>query len=93
MGFLVTYHSLSDAEAKSALSSYDFKEPSSVWKLLEILKDADALDRVRLGVHYLSLRYLRNPEALALTMAALELTKKDILSLTGKEKIHALWEE
>ena len=39
-------------------------------KLFDIFKDADALDRVRLGIRDLDINQLRTPEAKSMTMVA-----------------------
>lgn len=46
IGFLMTYHCKSDEEAKVALPNCE--NPADLWKAYCVLKDADALDRVRL---------------------------------------------
>ncbi len=47
-------------------------------EVYRIFKDADALDRYRLGPWMLDTRYLRTPEAIALTGYAQELVEKTI---------------
>ena len=44
--------------------------PKSDWEMYDILKDADALDRVRFGIEALDINQLRTPEAKTMTMAA-----------------------
>lgn len=46
VGFLITYHCKSDEEAKAALPGC--KNPADLWKAYCVIKDADALNRVRL---------------------------------------------
>lgn len=46
VGFLITYLCKSDEEAKAALP--DCENPADLWKAYCVLKDADALDRIRL---------------------------------------------
>lgn len=67
VSFIVTYHCIDDATAKAALEkAFTPKSRDKVWKLYEILKDADALDRVRFGISVdsasdgLDIRYLRS---------------------------------
>lgn len=49
VGFLITYLCKSDEEAKAALP--DCENPADLWKAYCVLKDADALDRVRLPLN------------------------------------------
>ena len=44
--------------------------PKSDWEMYDILKDADALDRVRFGIEALDINQLRTPEAKTMTMIA-----------------------
>ncbi|PGR83452.1 HD domain-containing protein [Bacillus cereus] len=49
--FLIENHCISDEKAKEKLeeSHWDKEKKAYVWRLFEIFKDADGLDRVRLG--------------------------------------------
>lgn len=49
--FLIENHCISDGKAKTALeqSDWDEEKKAYVWRLFKIFKDADGLDRVRLG--------------------------------------------
>lgn len=49
VGFLITCHCKSDEEAKAALPGCE--NPADLWKAYCVLKDADALDRVRLPLN------------------------------------------
>ena len=68
----MTYHSLADNKFYENLESFN-TNPSRTIKAFEILKDADGLDRVRLGGGYLNLKYLRTQEAVKLTPVAFQL--------------------
>lgn len=56
--FLIVFHCKSDSVAKKFLDAKDLSMPKErVWLMYQILKDADALDRIRFGG--LDTRYLR----------------------------------
>lgn len=59
--FLMTYHCREDVEAIDYLyRNIEYKEHRGMLlKILYILKDADALDRIRFGIKELDLNYLR----------------------------------
>ena len=62
MEFLMTYHCRNDKEAESAWNRMEDGETKEMIKrLFPVFKDADALDRVRIGD--LDPTYLRTPEA------------------------------
>lgn len=71
--FLMLYHCKDDAIAKAELNKYNFKDSNKVWNLFKILKDADALDRVRFGIRDLDLNYLRLEVSKSLTLVSVEL--------------------
>jgi hypothetical protein len=78
----VTYHSLPD----------ELQRDHAHWRLTSLLKDADGLDRVRLGD--LDPRYLRNPQARAMTGFAQALFEQtDGLVPAGPAHFAALWTE
>ncbi|MDO4563330.1 MAG: HD domain-containing protein [Clostridia bacterium] len=60
---IIKYHSLPDDEGRNAIGENN-------WYLLDIFKDADALDRVRFGIRDLDLNQLRTSEAKSMTMVA-----------------------
>lgn len=62
-GFLIEYHCLDDAVARRDLEALFLPNVDRIWLLYTILKDADALDRVRFGLRYLNPKYLRNDTA------------------------------
>lgn len=69
--FLIIYHCISDSLAKIYLEANNFPLPKDrIWLLYEILKDADALDRVRFGKHGLDKKYLRRPQSSELVETA-----------------------
>jgi hypothetical protein len=62
------------------------------WRLTSLLKDADGLDRVRLGD--LDPRYLRNLEAHRMVTSAQTLfTQTDGIIPTGADHFDVLWPE
>jgi hypothetical protein len=78
----VTYHSVPD----------ELERSHAHWRLTSLLKDADGLDRVRLGD--LDPRYLRNPSAREITEFAHALfDQTDGLVPTGPAHFAALWPE
>ena len=64
-------HSINDSEIAKTLESYGINMDSALFKLIQILKDADALDRVRLPHGNLDKNYLR-------TNFARELAEKNV---------------
>lgn len=68
--FLMTYHCKSDEDALQFLNSIP-KENQAIWKeLLFILKDADALDRVRFGIRGVDMNQIRFIESKKLLVIA-----------------------
>lgn len=60
--FLIEYHCLADDLAEEYLKVSDEIRPKKrTWLLYQILKDADALDRVRFGIYDLDVNQLRLP--------------------------------
>lgn len=71
--YLMRYHDLDDSEGIKTINR-DFPEKAErVRKLYAIFKDADALDRWRLGKWGLDVSYLRTPSARRLVDTAREL--------------------
>ncbi len=70
---IVTGHSEDDKMFDHAARSFKVQDVDLCKKLFEILKDADALDRVRLGEDELDTNYLRTYEAKRMVPAAYEL--------------------
>lgn len=69
--FLIIYHCIHDELAKIYWDAHDFSLPKErIWLLYEILKDADALDRVRFGKNGLNEKFLRRPQSHELIEAA-----------------------
>ena len=69
--FLIQYHCVDDKKAKKALDSDTrIKDKQKVSLLYNVLKDADALDRVRFGLRDLDVRYLRIPISKQLVLTA-----------------------
>lgn len=60
---LIRYHCLPDEVGKSAMSANE-------WMLYDIIKDADALDRVRFGIRDLDMNQLRTETAKTMVMIA-----------------------
>ena len=59
--FAVTHHSGSEEHAERAATSRHTADPAATLRVFRVLKDADGLDRVRLGD--LDVSYLRFPES------------------------------
>lgn len=60
--FFIEYHCLDDKLAEEYLKSADtIRAKKRTWLLYQILKDADALDRVRFGIYDLDVNQLRLP--------------------------------
>lgn len=62
-GFLIEYHCLDDAVARRDLEALSLPNADRIWLLYTILKDADALDRVRFGMRAVNPKYFRNEMA------------------------------
>lgn len=58
--FLIEYHCLDDRKALADLKVSNIRDKERVWLLYTILKDADALDRVRFGMRAVDPKYFRN---------------------------------
>ncbi len=69
--FIITYHCIGDSQAESDLHAIPTAFRNRAWRLFNILKDADGLDRVRIGD--LDVNFLRNPESARLSQLANEL--------------------
>lgn len=62
VSFLIEYHCLDDKLAEEYLKTTDtIRARKRTWFLYQILKDADALDRVRFGIYDLDVNHLRLP--------------------------------
>lgn len=62
ISFLIKYHCLNDQLASEYLETADsIRAKKRTWLLYQILKDADALDRVRFGIYELDVNQLRLP--------------------------------
>lgn len=61
--FLIEYHCLDDRKALADLKVSNIRNKERVWLLYTILKDADALDRVRFGMRAVDPKYFRNEMA------------------------------
>ena len=70
--FLLTYHCKDDKEAINFIENSNFSEENQdrLIDLLFILKDADALDRVRFGIKALDVKYLRYEYSKKITLIA-----------------------
>lgn len=77
LNYLMTFHCRDDEEAKVELSRFPETDRPAIWKCLCALKDADALDRVRLGMWgYLDPAFLRFKYSRRLIGVAKELHSK-----------------
>lgn len=68
VAWMIAFHNKADEFAKEALKEItnSTKKQNSYWRLYEILKDADALDRVRFGYNNkdsLDIKMLRRPQS------------------------------
>lgn len=64
--FMMRYHDLDDRLGRQAIREHFAEAPARALLLYDIFKDADALDRWRLGHNGLDARYLRTEAARAL---------------------------
>lgn len=71
--FAITYHPAPDGRGE--LAAQEQAEPRAALRVLRILKDADALDRVRFGPGHLKLHLLRFPESRCRIDRAFELVR------------------
>jgi hypothetical protein len=71
--FAVTHHSGSEEHAKRAVGW--LVDPEAAWRVFTVLKDADALDRVRLGAGDLDVRLLRHDVSLGRVERAWQLLR------------------
>lgn len=79
--FLIKYHSLDDEQAYKDLAEYHFADEDEIRLLYCVLKDADALDRVRFkyfGQGALDKRFLRLPRSKELLGVAYKLLQSDL---------------
>ncbi len=79
VSFIITNHCIEDSDARVILEKeFVSKTQGKIWRLYEILKDADALDRVRFGIAVdpqsdgLDVRYLRHDYAKKLVSLAIQ---------------------
>lgn len=72
VAFLIKYHSRPDAEGYAEIATNPVlnAQKERVTMLYNVFKDADALDRVRLGIRDLDVNQLRCPESHNLTLVA-----------------------
>ena len=108
MDRLPALHSVLELFAKGGVTSSDFEQIETAvvhhcrpqelprshphWRLASLLKDADGLDRVRLGD--LNPRYLRHPESKTMVAFAERLfSETDGVAPTGKDHFARLWQE
>lgn len=56
--FLIEYHCFNDKQAETYLQHSHIKGKSRAWLLYQIMKDADALGRVRFGIFALDVNFL-----------------------------------
>ena len=69
--FIVEGHSLDDSEYHNLLNKYQLNDSKELKKYYNLLKDSDALDRVR--INDLDINYLRNEESKKLSLVAYNL--------------------
>ena len=68
--FLIEYHCIDDEVALKVLKDSNIADKVKTKKLFSILKDADALDRLRFGLRELDFTYLRNKESTRMILFA-----------------------
>lgn len=73
--FIMKYHSIPDRQALKELKNFPKDRQEPLKKLLYILKDADALDRVRFGIRSLDMNFLRLDFSKTLVLSATEILK------------------
>ena len=77
VNFLCTFHCKADEDARAYWQAhFDGEDKELVWTAFEIMKDADALDRVRFGRHcedYLKVSFLHSDTSRKLVPAAMQL--------------------
>lgn len=76
--FLMRYHDLDDAVGKEAIRKHFGVESDRMLKLYAIFKDADALDRWRLGSKGLDPKFLRTDKARSMTDYSHRIVKETI---------------
>ena len=79
--FLIKYHSIDDDVAEKDLAKYNIANAEEMWLLYSILKDADALDRVRFkyyGNGALDEKFLRLDRSKRLLNVAYKLLESDL---------------
>ena len=70
--FVIESHSLDDNKDYEILKKYDIIKENRALRILKIIKDADALDRVR-EYPYLNIKYLRTDSSKKLVSFSCEL--------------------
>lgn len=77
--FLVENHCVDDAAAQNLFNKQfaAHNDRALIWEMFLILKDADALDRVRFGIRGLDCNQLRCPDSVALVPAAVWLNEQN----------------
>lgn len=65
VAYIMAYHDQDDNEAQASFKS-ELQDPEKALYLYKIFKDADALDRYRLGSGALNVNFLRNEQSLDL---------------------------
>lgn len=68
--FLMKYHSKEDAEGEEVIKK-EYDDDLEIWLLFQIFKDADALDRIRLGQNDLKPEFLRLDQSKKLVFASI----------------------
>ena len=70
------YHDQDDKVGMEAIANARPEDKEQAIRLYGIFKDADALDRFRLGANGLEIRFLRNQEAMRLVDFARDLVRQ-----------------
>lgn len=75
---IMKYHDRDDEAGMEAIANARPEDKEQAIRLYGIFKDADALDRFRLGANGLDTRFLRNPEAMLLVDFARDLVRQTV---------------
>lgn len=87
--YLMRYHDLDDSKGVEAIDKTFGKDADRVIQLYEIFKDADALDRWRLGRKGLDPKFLRTPAAKSMT----DCSHRIVLETIPDEKLEEIEKE
>lgn len=93
---MMKYHDIDDTESRKAIAKEYCGQLPDMYRLYDIFKDADALDRLRLGLLGLDPKFLRTPKAKTMSDFALilvDLTMPEELRNEISAEVQAKWHE